>query len=218
MHRFTQHRRSGGRRWSRGWRRGPVLAVMAAAALLSATTAAAAESPTVSRSDIVVEWNTDGTAAPGNEVVGHATVRRANTGIWVNAHMTGLKPGGVYTFWWIVVQDDGDFPTDIYVDSAGGTVVGASGTANAVAWAPLGDEPIPGFPALGDAEFASLNDTFGSIVRIEIAYHGQADDAGDDLDAWLADFWTGSECPPETPNPNPMQPHCPVYYAATFMP
>jgi hypothetical protein len=56
----------------------------------------------------------------------------------------------------------------------------------------------------------------GSLVRIEIAYHGQAEDAGDDLGTWLEDFWTGSACPPDTPNPNPAQPHCPVWYAATF--
>ncbi|MDX2378211.1 MAG: hypothetical protein QNM02_00445 [Acidimicrobiia bacterium] len=32
----------------------------------------------------------------------------------------------------------------------------------------------------------------------------------------LRDFWTGSACPPATPNPNPAQPHCPVRCAATF--
>ncbi|MDH3683132.1 MAG: hypothetical protein OEV40_24660, partial [Acidimicrobiia bacterium] len=77
---------------------------------------------------------------------------------------------------------------------------------------------IEGFPVLGGASFASLDDPTGSLVRVEIAYHGQAKDAGDDLDAWLADFWTGAECPPETPNPNPDQPHCPVWYASTHAP
>ena len=193
-------------------------ALIAVVVITSSAPVDAARTTAVSHSTVVVEWNSDGTAAPGDEIVGHARLRRSADGIGVTSHITGLRPGGVYTFWWVVVQDDGEFPNDIYVDGAGGTIVGPSGVANNVAWAPTGDAPIVGFPAIGDAEFASLNDPLESIVRIEIAYHGQSAEAGSDLDRWLGDFWTGAACPPQTPNPNPHQPHCPVYYAATFAP
>jgi len=70
-------------------------------------------------------------------------------------------------------------------------------------------------------------------VHVEIAYHGQAADTGDELDVWLSDFWTGAACPlafdldpggstdgvdPDG-NPDPNfnkigQPHCPVAIVA----
>ena len=58
-------------------------------------------------------------------------------------------------------------------------------------------------------------DSTAAAVRVEVAYHGQVENAGDELPLWLYDFWTGDACPPETPNPNPAQPHCPVWFAAT---
>lgn len=193
-------------------------ALLVGALCLVASPAEAEAGVSITRNDVVREWNEDGTAASGDEMIGHAILRRAADGLGVVVHAKGLRPGGVYTFWWIAVQGDGTFPDDIYVERAGGAVVGPSGTANIVAWTPLGDDGIEGFPVIGDASFASLHDPLGSLVRVEIAYHGQADEAGDDLDLWLSDFWSGAACPPQTPNPNPLQPHCPVYYAATFQP
>ena len=69
-------------------------------------------------------------------------------------------------------------------------------------------------------------------VHVEFAYHGQVGDAGDDLDLWQSNFWTGTECPSNGANPNnpggvvarigaseagevnPGQPHCPVSFVA----
>ena len=170
------------------------------------------------RQPVVREFNEDGTPAPGDEVIGRSVLRRDAHGLRANVSVRGLRPGGVYTFWWVVIQDDGDFPDDIFVANGAGAVVGRNGAARVSMRARLGDPGIEGFPPLGGASFGSLTDTVGSIVRVEIAYHGQAADAGDDLGTWLSDFWTGAGCPPETPNPNPEQPHCPVWYAATHLP
>jgi hypothetical protein len=167
---------------------------------------------------IVVEWNEDGTAAPGDERVGTSVLKRRPDGLHARAHVRGLEPGGVYTFWWVVVQDDGDFPDDIHVQRGASVVVGDNGHARVTMRAQTGDPGILGFPPLGGALLADLTDPLGSTVRVEIAYHGQVEDAGADLDQWQSDFWTGAACPPETPNPNPMQPHCPVYYASTHTP
>jgi len=62
-----------------------------------------------------------------------------------------------------------------------------------------------------------LTNPLNSIVRVEIAYHGQAD-AGADIRPWLSDFWTGTACPvdPETEQ-GAKQPFCPVSFAATQM-
>ena len=164
------------------------------------------------------EWNNDGTPAPGDERIGRSQLVRSERGLRAHLHVSGLEPGGVYTFWWVVIQDDGDFPGDIYVQQGAGRVVGRHGRTRVFMQARTGDDGIVGFPPLEGALFGSLHDPLGSTVRVEIAYHGQAADAGDDLDAWLSDFWTGSACPPETPNPNPAQPHCPVYFASTHTP
>ncbi|MGI9612407.1 MAG: hypothetical protein ACR2QO_05835 [Acidimicrobiales bacterium] len=170
-----------------------------------------------SREPIVREFNEDGTAASGQEIVGRSQLRRSEHGLQANVRVRGLKPGGVYTFWWVVPQGN-LFPDDIFVARGAGVVVGRNGKARVRIRAHTGQEGIAGFPVLEGASFASLNDPEGATVRVEIAYHGQAADAGDDLDQWLSDFWTGAECPPETPNPNPNQPHCPVWFAATHQP
>lgn len=210
------------RRGSRG-RLSPrtMLATLLAALMLPFVFAPPADADGVAsleRAAIVREWNEDGTAASGEEEIGSALLLRRDRGMAALAMARGLQPGGVYTFWWVVIQDDGDFPDDIHVQRGGGAVAGPTGRATAFMRAATGTPGIEGFPPLGDAEFAELRDPIGSVVRIEIAYHGQAADAGDDLDLWLSDFWSGAACPPETPNPNPAQPHCPVYHAATFAP
>jgi hypothetical protein len=82
-----------------------------------------------------------------------------------------------------------------------------------------GQPGIAGFPPLGGLEWHALTDPLNTVVRVEIAYHGQAEDAGEDLMDWLSDFWTGSVCPvdPATPQ-GQLQPHCPVSFAATHFP
>ena len=152
--------------------------------------------------------------------VGWSSLRRTGDRIRATSTASGLEPGGVYTFWIIAVQEDGTFPDDIFVALGAGTIANRNGKAAVHMSARVGDESINGFKPDGvnELQFADLADTVDSVVRIEVAYHGQARDAGGDLGAWLSDFWTGTACPPGTPNPNPAQPHCPVYFAATHTP
>lgn len=211
---------SGQRRWGTVARRVAV-ATVAVTALTAAPAIAedaeAVQAAVVETAPVVQEHNFDGTPNADLPVVGSARLTRRPGGLSAKALVEGLTPGGVYTFWWIVVQEDGTFPDDIFVATGDGVIVDGSGRAVAYMSARRGDASITGFAPGGDEiTFADLQDTMGSLVRIEIAYHGQAEDAGADLDAWLTDFWTGSACPPDTPNPNPAQPHCPVWYAATF--
>lgn len=197
-----------------------VLITLIVVALLAVPSMAGADEsqpqgPSLSFSPIVQEWDEDGTANQDTPRVGWSVLMRRNKKLNALAHIRGLRPGGVYTFWWVVVQDDGTFPDDIFVAGGAGKVVGPNGRATVRMSAKVGQPGIEGFLV----PFDELRDTRNSIVRIEIAYHGQAEDAGDALDVWLSDFWTGTACPDGgTPNPNPNQPHCPVYYAATHAP
>lgn len=158
---------------------------------------------------------TDATAE-GQEV-GRTELQRLEDGLSAVVHADGLVPGGVFTFWLVAVQDDGTFPTDIFVALGGSAVIGDDGLATVPIAATVGDPGIVGFPPLGGALFSELRDPANALVRIEVAYHGQAEDAGTDLDQWLADFWTGSACPDTGLNAAD-QPHCPVYFASTHMP
>lgn len=99
-----------------------------------------------------------------------------------------------------------------------GRVIGHSGIAVVHMRATLGQEGIIGLPALDGALWHEMKDPLTSTVRIEIAYHGQAEHAGSrsELKTWLSDFWSGAE--PCTANTIPDQPHCPVYMASTHTP
>lgn len=184
---------------------------------------------------VVREFNEEGEAVEDGEIIGWSDLSRGSDGLQANVNVRGLTPGGVYTFWWVVphVFEDGApvIPSGVFVAGGAGTVVGADGTANVQMLAYTEQSGIEGFPPLDGAEWGSLTDPLGSIVRVEIAYHGQVEDAerdlgtffptgdgGSNLETQLLDFWTGSACPPETANPNPDQPHCPVYFAATHLP
>lgn len=194
------------------------MSLLGAAMLLAVSLASPATAGTADLAPVVREHTEAGTPAPEPlEQVGWSRLVRTSAGLDAKVHVAGLQPGGVYTFWWVVVQDDGTFPDDIFVASGAGTIVGRNGKATVRMHADRGDAAIEGFePAPGVVlEFDELHDPLGALVRVEIAYHGQAVEAGDELDAWLTDFWTGTACPPETPNPNPAQPHCPVWFAAT---
>lgn len=157
----------------------------------------------------------DGTPSDPAEPLGSSKLIRRDTGLKTTAHVEGLIPGGVYTFWWVVIQEGG-FPTDAFVANGGGTVVGANGKATVRMNADLGQPSITGFKpdGINELPFAPLHDPMGATVRVEIAYHGQTDDAGDDLDLWLSDFWTGTACPDPGDVNAVGQPHCPVYIAA----
>jgi len=166
------------------------------------------------------------------EVIGFSNLVRKPSGIGGTTHVEGLTPGGVYTFWMVAIDPaffpDEDDLTKIFVEKGNAQVVGTNGRAT-VRWsADTGDASImtPG-PEFDDA----LEDTDQRIVRIEIAYHGRADDAPDQaaLEQWLSDFWSGDPnvcaAPAFAPtNDRPrgeqgaMQPHCPVNFASTHVP
>ena len=174
----------------------------------------------VDRQPLVVEFagaSDFTTATAVGDQLGWSQLRRDGDGLGAVVHAEGLEPGGVFTFWWVVVQDDATFPDDIFVALGAGAVVGQNGKATAFMSAETGDASIVGLPALGGALFGDLTDPEGALVRVEVAYHGPVDEAGDDLDQWLTDFWTGSACPTEGVNAAG-QPHCPVYFAGTHAP
>ncbi len=201
-----------------------VLAIGTAIAVLSLmlVTAASAVDNGADRADVVREWNADGTAAPpppGAEIIGWSSLIRRDSGLKATVHVEGLIPGGVYTFWWVVPHSlPPTIPDDVFVAGGASAVAGADGQATVRMRADTGQAGIVGLPALGGLLWHDLTDPLNSVVRVEIAYHGQVEDAGDGLAIWESDFWTGSACPPYTPNPSPAQPHCPVYFAATHLP
>jgi hypothetical protein len=109
-------------------------------------------------------------------------------------------------------------PDDVFVARGASAIAGPNGKATVHMTADTGQAGILGFPPLGGALWHDLTYPMNSVVRVEVAYHGQAADAGADLGAWESDFWTGAACPPNLENPNPNQPHCPIYFAATHVP
>ena len=171
-------------------------------------------------------------------VVGKAKLIRRPDGLKATAKISGLMPGGVYTFWW-VVGDAGYALPDAFVADGGGKVIGSNGKTVVRMNAEVGQPGIHGFldalvsnapPTTTDPFHPTFDlDPMTAEVHVEIAYHGQAADAGGDLGDWLSDFWTGDACPTGASghNPggttgahlelsNPGQPHCPVSYVAVF--
>ena len=74
-------------------------------------------------------------------------------------------------------------------------------------------------------------DPVTAVVHVEIAYHGQEEDAGGNIGKWRSDFWTGTACPTGASGYNPGgttgdnlevnmngQGHCPVSYIAESLP
>jgi hypothetical protein len=172
--------------------------------------------------DVVREINADDAPDPGTDNVGTSRLTRSSEGLKAKVAVHNLEPGGMYTFWWVVPQDfeDGSpvIPSGVFVAYGASRVIGDSGIAMVDMRAHTGQEGIEGLPALGGAQWKSLDDPLNSIVRIEIAYHGQVNEAGGDLPTWKTDFWTGSACPEPDFLNLAGQPHCPVYLAATHLP
>jgi hypothetical protein len=199
------------RRTTRGW----VGLLLVAAMVSLLVVPAGASASGADRQAVELEIDDGGEFTSGEATLGWSRLTRRGNGLEATVHVEGLRPGGVFTFWWVVPQDDATFPDDIFVGRGAGTVVGENGKATVHLSADVGDAGISGFPVIGDAEFASLHDPLGALVRVEIAYHGQASLAGDDLDQWLGDFWSGAACPASGDVNAAGQPHCPVYIAAT---
>jgi hypothetical protein len=112
------------------------------------------------------------------------------------------------------------------VAGEGARLIGPGGQATAVLKARAGDPSIAGF----HVPFNPLDFDLGSAeVHVEVAYHGQAEDAGSNLSTWRDDFWTGTACPSSFGLNSDYvdvggdlnvggQPHCPVYIAAIHTP
>jgi len=172
--------------------------------------------------DVLREFSASDAPDPGIDNLGQSRLSRSSDGLKAKVTVHNLEPGGVYTFWWVVPQDFTDgapvIPGGVFVAYGAARVIGNGGTAVVNMHASTGQAGIEGFPPLGGAEWKSLDDPLNSIVRIEIAYHGQISQAGGDISQWRTDFWTGSACPGAGATNLAGQPHCPVYLAATHLP
>jgi hypothetical protein len=126
---------------------------------------------------------------------------RISDGCSATVFARGLEPGGVYTFWCVspyeFTNDGPVIPGSVFVARGAGLVVGDDGTARIQMSAYVGQPGIAGLPPLMGATWRDMKDPLTSIVRVEIAYHGQASDSANDaeLNEWLSDFWTGTVCP-----------------------
>lgn len=178
---------------------------------------------TVSHARIVQEQSHPDAPDATKRNVGWSRLVRTEDGYSATVFARSLNPGGVYTFWWVSPYEfntDGSpvIPGGVFVARGASRVIGADGTARVQMRATTGQPGIVGLPALGGLLWHEMKDPLTSIVRVEIAYHGQAADAGGDLGTWQSDFWTGTACPANGNTNNAGQPHCPVYLAATHLP
>ena len=176
---------------------------------------------TVNWTEVVREINNDGTPADGTEHIGWSRLVRTPEGLKAKLFVEGLKPGGVYTFWWVVPHADApEVPFDVFVAYGNARVIDKSGMAFVTMTAYTGQKGIEGLPVLEGAKWHSLTDPLNSVVRVEIAYHGKKKNADSkaELEKWKSDFWTGAACPDDGDVNAAGQPHCPVYLAATHLP
>ena len=201
------------------------VALMSALMLVLATGPAIASPPGNTSVEPVTEFLTlDG--IPVSNTLGSSTLVRGDDRLWAKVTVDGLRPGGVYTFWWVIIPAGGVFPDDAFVAGEGGRMIGPGGHATAVLKAKAGDASISGF----HLPFNPLNFDLGTAeIHVEVAYHGQGEDAGSNLSTWMSDFWTGTACPSSfglngdyvgagTDVNAGGQPHCPVYIAAIHNP
>lgn len=191
---------------------------------LGASPAMAVPRGDVSVEDVIEFLYLDGTGS--GDVLGTSTLVRGDDRLWAKVTVDGLLPGGVYTFWWVIIPAGGTFPDDAFVAGEGGRIIGPGGQATAVLTARSGDPSITGF----HVPFNPLDfDLATAEIHVEVAYHGQAEDAGSNLSTWLNDFWTGTACPRSFGINADYdgvggdlnaggQPHCPVYIAAIHTP
>jgi hypothetical protein len=197
-------------------------------AMLTATVSMAGNGNGVEKLDVKAEYET------GEPVVGTAKLIRGTTGLKATAQVSGLEPGGVYTFWWVIPSET--HPVGSFAALGGSKIVGQNGKATVRMRASINDPSIPGFfghlsaltPDIIElpvgASFVPLTaDLLDDTIRIEVAYHGNVD-SGEYNPDWELDFWTGEAgvCPDAGDlgvRPVPVlastgQPHCPTFYAA----
>jgi len=213
-----------------------IIAAVLALAMLTASVAIAGSDRGVEKEPIDQHFPSLETATEPGATVGSAKLIRRDDGLKATAKLSGMKEGGVYTFWWLVIPKGMSFPDNIdkvWVASGGAKVIGKNGKATVRMSADFGQSGIEGFHNAVPATTMPFRPALDMVlaeaeVHVEIAYHGQVtDDAYSD--AWLEDFWTGRECPQGEPVVyNPIgtpgalnhigfpQAHCPVSYAAIF--
>jgi hypothetical protein len=187
---------------------------------------AVTSSDEVEAAPMLVEYGEAGSPIPFEEQpsVGRVELKRSADGLETRTEMSGLQPNGVYTFWIVVYQGDGEFPSDLFVNEGRGVVAGQDGTAEVTMNSDTGDTSITGFyvDGVGDIVFDTLHDPLNGRVRLEVVYHGQSEGVSGGVNDWLADFWTGD--PNVCANPLgtlgtgavPEHPYCAGFWAATF--
>jgi len=180
-------------------------------ALVLATASVALAGTTKSRAPIY----DDPSGTSGNEV-GWTQLHRDDDRLRATVKTSDLKPGGVYTFWWVTVPT-GNPADGVFVDLLGSTIAGRNGKATVHGSVAVGtpsivleDGVIPAVP------FVEMANPEEAIVRVEVAYHGQAD-SENYSDDWLLDFWTGEE-PMCSGFPGPGFNHCPIVQATQYLP
>jgi hypothetical protein len=89
---------------------GIIIAIVLALGLLTASVAMARSNQGAEKQDIIQIFEVDepdvGEAIADPPTVGKAKLIRREEGLKATAQVTGLKPGGVYTFWWLVGPQD----------------------------------------------------------------------------------------------------------------
>ena len=217
-----------------------IIAAVLALAMLTATVAMAGGKANKNVEELVIVqiFDDDGEPVipwdPDGDIQGTVKLTRRTDGLTATAKVTGLTPGGVYTFWWTLPSST--HPLGSYVALGGSRVIGNSGKATVRMNADFGDPSIEGLGEYLGIPGASGTDplqpvfdfsTLTGVVHVEIAYHGQKENAGGDIGKWRSDFWTGEDgvCPVASA-PDPLgsstqaaeQPFCVVSYIAESLP
>ena len=214
------------------------LLVGAAAIALPAVTTVGAQGnarSTVDVQPIVQIFDADGKAIEG-DAFGTAKLVRRNNSLMAIANLSGLTPGGLYTFWWVVIPEGSETnPHASFIANGANSIVGRDGRANITMKAESGQQSIAGFPFLATVGgpdnglcdenlepapcFRPLDfDISTAEVHVEVAYHGQVDNMTDEeVEMAKSDFWTGPACP-SVGEQAETQPHCPVSLVSVHEP
>lgn len=178
-------------------------------ALVLATASVALAGTTTSRAPMY----DDPSGTSGNEV-GWTQLHRDDDRLRATVKTSDLKPGGVYTFWWVTVPT-GNPADGVFVDLLGSTIAGQNGKATVHGSVAVGTPSID-IPFDSFLTFVPMTNPEQAVVRVEVAYHGQAD-SENYSDDWLLDFWTGEE-PMCSEFPGPGFNHCPIVQASQDVP
>lgn len=182
----------------------PVVALaVVAGAMISVGSPAGAASSTKSRSAVV--------DVVDDRTTGWSQLHRSERGLRATVHTSDLEPGGAYTIWWVVLDLSQNPPEILYVDHLAGFVAGRNGKHTVHASTAVGDlgidisEPL-GMPGpINVGGDLTADEVANGYVEYHVVYHGQADGAGDELDLWLSNFWSGDDdvCDIVEPPPGP---------------